>query len=521
MKKIIILLFVVIFLPLTTFAATIQWTGAVSTSWHDAGNWSTNTVPFTNDDVQIFGTPTANQIDILISAFCKSLIVDSMTVSIGGNTILTVNDFVPGEQGSCIFQNHSNVTVFSGNIDIKGTLILKDYSVISNSGGIILDGDLPFSFVHINMENNSEILNNSGSFINGSNNIEPGSNTHKSAFILMNNSCVINNFGILDLSYNATTDDYVDNGIIVNNMSNVFNAGSISLRQVKDFGFEIQNGALGTPFSELENFGNITIDGCVSCGGGGVGIGVGQHGKFFDNPSSPPTYGLQFNNITTNIWNTSCIVYNAPPSAPFSLLNVNFLPTSVLSGNGPTMNQSAMMQGGISPGFSPGVITFLDPFSVVGSTEFTMELAGTDGAGNTTGHDQIVFASSMNDLTDVSLKVEFIDGFVPSVGDMFTIVDGSYTGTFMEVNFPGSNDSWTIHYNTTDITIELTSSVANLFNIGIGTSDPATKLQIEGGDLYISNPSHSIILKDPNGNCRRLTVDASGVITAPIVNCPQ
>jgi hypothetical protein len=58
-------------------------------------------------------------------------------------------------------------------------------------------------------------------------------------------------------------------------------------------------------------------------------------------------------------------------------------------------------------------------------------------------------------------------------------------------------------------------------NIGIGTEDPKTKLQIESGDIYINSVSSGVIMKSPNGQCWRMTVSNSGAPILSVISCPQ
>ena len=57
-------------------------------------------------------------------------------------------------------------------------------------------------------------------------------------------------------------------------------------------------------------------------------------------------------------------------------------------------------------------------------------------------------------------------------------------------------------------------------NIGIGTNNPNSKLQVKGGDIYIETLNSGVIMKSPDGNCWRLTVDNSGNAVFTQVNCP-
>ena len=57
-------------------------------------------------------------------------------------------------------------------------------------------------------------------------------------------------------------------------------------------------------------------------------------------------------------------------------------------------------------------------------------------------------------------------------------------------------------------------------NIGIGTNDPKAKLQITNGDVYVDNAMRGIILKSPNENCWRVTIDNNGNFIRTSITCP-
>lgn len=57
-------------------------------------------------------------------------------------------------------------------------------------------------------------------------------------------------------------------------------------------------------------------------------------------------------------------------------------------------------------------------------------------------------------------------------------------------------------------------------NLGIGTTTPRSKLEVQAGDVYINNISSGVIMKSPNGSCWRVTVDNTGNLVRTAIVCP-
>ncbi len=62
--------------------------------------------------------------------------------------------------------------------------------------------------------------------------------------------------------------------------------------------------------------------------------------------------------------------------------------------------------------------------------------------------------------------------------------------------------------------------VASDGNVGVGTTNPNSKLQVTNGDVYIENISTGVILRSPNGGCWRVTVDNTGNLVRTAITCP-
>jgi hypothetical protein len=57
--------------------------------------------------------------------------------------------------------------------------------------------------------------------------------------------------------------------------------------------------------------------------------------------------------------------------------------------------------------------------------------------------------------------------------------------------------------------------------VGIGTTGPKRKLDVEGGDILVGGAGNGVILKSPDGaTCKKLTIDNAGAISLLAVTCP-
>ncbi len=64
-------------------------------------------------------------------------------------------------------------------------------------------------------------------------------------------------------------------------------------------------------------------------------------------------------------------------------------------------------------------------------------------------------------------------------------------------------------------------SISENGNVGIATHEPQAKLQVSDGDIYIEEVNSGVIMKSPNGQCWRMTVNNSGQPEFNSIVCPN
>lgn len=163
-----------------------------------------------------------------------------------------------------------------------------------------------------------------------------------------------------------------------------------------------------------------------------------------------------------NVWRAN---YGATSSGPSSLsvgsgtiaadtLNLNngsvtatggVAVDTALNGNG-TITGSVVMAAGatVAPGPAAGKLTFANNLNLGSSGILAMQLGGTAPV---TGYDQIDVVGAL--AIGGTLQVSFINGYTPSPGTSFNILDfGSRTGTFSSVILPSGSWNQSALYTT-------------------------------------------------------------------------
>lgn len=104
--------------------------------------------------------------------------------------------------------------------------------------------------------------------------------------------------------------------------------------------------------------------------------------------------------------------------------------------------------------------------------------------------------------------------------------DGLNKGVFW--GSPGSTSSGRIYLDNDVFTIGRSNNVENriLFNlatngnIGINETEPRSKIHLKSGDIYLEDIDSGVIMKSPNGNCWRISVNNDGTMSTTSISCP-
>ncbi len=156
----------------------------------------------------------------------------------------------------------------------------------------------------------------------------------------------------------------------------------------------------------------------------------------------------------------------------------------------------------------------------------------TSGASNVAvGNSSLFYNSSGSNNTAVGLNTLYNNTtglFNTAIGrEALNInVSGNYNtaiGYGADVTVGNLNNASAIGYNakvSASNSIVLGGTGVDAVNVAIGMSNPPSKLTVTGGDVNITDIASGIILKSPNGQCWRVTVDNSGTLISTSITCP-
>ena len=130
----------------TVWAAAITWNGSSSTEWSLAGNWSSNSIPGSADDVTIPANVASGRYPVVSTAAANAMTVTlaagagtAPTLTVSANTLTVAGNFTVNN--GTVTHSGGTIAVTAGVISITGTLnesggtFLSAVTLTVNSGG--------------------------------------------------------------------------------------------------------------------------------------------------------------------------------------------------------------------------------------------------------------------------------------------------------------------------------------------------------------------------------------------------
>ena len=119
-----------------------------------------------------------------------------------------------------------------------------------------------------------------------------------------------------------------------------------------------------------------------------------------------------------------------------------------VSGTGQINSTHVIIEDVLSPGNSPGCISFGGDVTFSFSATMSMEIAGLAPC---TEHDQISVANQLT-INSATLEVILISGFVPAYGDTFDIMNwGNFTGSFGTIDTSAASLPAPLQWDTSQL----------------------------------------------------------------------
>ena len=286
--------------------------------------------------------------------------------------------------------------------------------------------------------------------------------------VIINDRCIINqnvqlnNYGLFVSGQDAIIEvigDFTNYGVFnhtsefaylgVANNGKIINAGHMEVSSTFDIwiaGFFINYGNVFMYETAIQNLNYMENSGFMEIGTNAL---FTNFKNFINNGSTLNLKGELFNEGNNSIINNfaDLILFNNASV----VLDGPMINEGSLEGNGTVSGSSYFTNKGvIKPGFSPGQITFNNAALIDSNSAKTIiEIGGN----NPTNFDQILGTATKT--LGGTLDLIFENGFVPSNGDMFPILEGPLLGTFSQVNIVGLDPAMVVEVMYTRAGIDI------------------------------------------------------------------
>jgi autotransporter-associated beta strand protein len=415
--------FALVLLASPAFAATVTWTGAVDSTWSNAGNWDTAQAPQTGDDVVLTSSGSVPNIyDLAGTVQLHSITATSpVVVGIGGGTIaLQSAGSISNSSGNSL--NFDNVFALNGPVTLGGSddVVFNPSAQITGIGGVSIVTSGIVVFLAANTYSGDTTV--AGTLAVVANAIPSGSAVTVNGQLVVGGSSTIGSLAGAG-TVTANTDP-VSLTLGGDNTSTVFSG-------------VVQNGtAFPTPTVSLIKTGSGT-----------------------------------FTLSGTNTYTGATTVNAGRLDVTGSIVSATTVNSGATLGGTGSINNSVTVNAGgtLAPGVSAGVLS-TGNLTFAATSTLAVELNGTTAG---TQYDQVQVTGAAN-LGSAAVNVSL--GYPAAVNDAFTILTstGTVSGTFGSITTPaGYSVSATYLADSIVLTVTGVPTVPGAPTVGTATAGDA------------------------------------------------
>jgi hypothetical protein len=163
----------------------------------------------------------------------------------------------------------------------------------------------------------------------------------------------------------------------------------------------------------------------------------------------------------------------------------------LLKGNGDDLNTTINAGGEVAPGHSPGCLYINGDFTSAGTDTVDIQSPGMTAC---TDYDQIVVYGAVN-LTGSTLNTVFLNGFTPSAGQSFEIINNQGTGPITGI-FNGLPEGSVFSVGSSKLMITYTGGTGN--DVVLKVVSPATTVTAAASASTPSTPNTGFTVQHKN-----------------------
>jgi T5SS/PEP-CTERM-associated repeat protein len=366
-------------------------------------------------------------------------------------------------QGTVVVDGLGSTWSIIDDLIVTGALTIRNHgTVTSDGGGISLDGTVLIDGVGSTWTDDDVLI------VGG---VGPGNLTIRNGGRLSSTT-----FGTIGHEYSG------DGAVLVDGVGSIWNHDGDRL-DVGFFGLgtlSISNGGIVTSLAagvgvDVASTGNVTVDGVSSAWNVSTDLYVGGGDR--GDGGRPGGIGLlqivndgKISSTTTTIFRRGTIIDNA------LLLSQDVSITEGLLGGDGTVSGNVTNAGHLKPGDPIGSLTIAGNYTQLSNGTLTVEVAGADP--DASDHLDI----SGNATVDGTLEVRFVNGFLPTSGQVIEVlhVDGAFAGSFVQIIFPDLRAGFQFQAEFVNGTYRITA-----LNDGVpatGFLNISTRMQVGTGD---------------------------------------